>query len=67
MVTLLRTANNEKACRFAVHQNKNKERREHVHTSRIGVVNCDTEVLQRTRVIGRSNGKCQAKMAAGTR
>ena len=30
---------------------KKKKRREHVHTSRIGVVNCDTKVLQRTRVI----------------
>ena len=61
MIALLRTANNKRACRFAVHQNKNKERRVHVHTSRIGVVNCDTKVLQRTRVMGRSKGKGQSQ------
>ena len=32
-----------------------------IHTTRFDVVNCDTEVLQRTRVIGRSQGGCQGQ------
>ena len=32
-----------------------------IHTTRLDIVNCDTEVLQRTRVIGRSNGGCQGQ------